>query len=410
MSEFNKYSTDGGATFIDVEDSNAVHWGDQSKGYVGKNLFRYNTSSSSTSTGVSFSINIDKSVSLSGTSTGATVKDLAILKGSQLKALGSDLILSGGNENAYLAIRTSTWTFIARSYGGDIAFNTSSLEDNTDYYISIGVGQAGINTNGIVIYPMLRFASILDSTYEPPLTPNTDLMSYADNNILGAKNILPFKLLSMTSNDVTCEYDNSIGAYHLSGTNSSENPTGFAITSKIGSLEDYHTAIFKAGETYIASVGLQNNGVDPFSIRVRHTDGTYKNYGVGRITFTQDVGVIFVQVSGGATIDTDIYPMLRLASDNDDTYVPHVMTNKMLMDKIPVIEDIEITLTNESHKFTTFSKGTILSVCFVYNEDFYYSTHANEEPLIAIGEDRVFIDCDTNVNRTFKVRVAYIPS
>ena len=38
MSEFNKYSTDGGATFIDVEDSNAVHWGDQSKGYVGKNV------------------------------------------------------------------------------------------------------------------------------------------------------------------------------------------------------------------------------------------------------------------------------------------------------------------------------------------------------------------------------------
>ena len=409
MPKASKFSPDEGITIYDLKDSEAVHYGEQSKGYVRKNLFRYNASSFSTSAGVSFTININKSVSLSGTSTGATLKDLAILKGSQLKALGSDLILSGGNTNAYLAIRTSTWTFIARSYGSDIAFNTSSLEDDTDYYITIGVGQSGINTNGIVIYPMLRLASIPDNTYEPYLTPNTDLMSYADNNILGAKNILPFKLLSMTLNDVTCAYDNSKGAYHLSGTNSSQNPTGFAITSKTGSLEDYHTTIFKAGETYIASIGTQNNGVDPFSIRVRHVDGTYQNYGVGRITFSKDVGLIFVQVSGGATIDTDIYPMIRLASDIDDTYVPHVMTNKMLMDKIPVIEDMEIQLTNESHKETTFSKGTILSVCFIYNEDFYYSTHANEEPLIAIGAIGFYIDCDKNVNRTFKVRVAYIP-
>lgn len=39
MSEFNKYSTDGGATFINVEDSNAVHWNER-KGYVTKNLFK----------------------------------------------------------------------------------------------------------------------------------------------------------------------------------------------------------------------------------------------------------------------------------------------------------------------------------------------------------------------------------
>ena len=41
MADISKISPNDGSTILNIKDNNAVHWGDQSKGYVGKNLFDY---------------------------------------------------------------------------------------------------------------------------------------------------------------------------------------------------------------------------------------------------------------------------------------------------------------------------------------------------------------------------------
>ena len=45
MADISKLSPDDGSTILNIKDSNAVHWGDQSKGYVGKNLLKVNENS-----------------------------------------------------------------------------------------------------------------------------------------------------------------------------------------------------------------------------------------------------------------------------------------------------------------------------------------------------------------------------
>ena len=151
----------------------AVIWSER-KGYVGKNLFK-NTASTSTATNITFTVNADKSVSITGSAnTNATTKDLGSFTGAELKTIGSTLILTGGSQKAYLALRSSTWSKLIRSYGEAVNVNTSELEDATTYYMTIGI-QANDNPDGEVIYPMLRLSSISDNTYEPYLQSNEEL-------------------------------------------------------------------------------------------------------------------------------------------------------------------------------------------------------------------------------------------
>ena len=151
----------------------AVIWSER-KGYVGKNLFK-NTASTSTATNITFTVNADKSVSITGSAnTSATTKDLGSFTGAELKTIGSTLILTGGSQKAYLALRSSTWSKIIRSYGEAVNVNTSELEDATTYYMTIGI-QANDNPDGEVIYPMIRLSSISDNTYEPYLQSNEEL-------------------------------------------------------------------------------------------------------------------------------------------------------------------------------------------------------------------------------------------
>lgn len=139
------------------------------------------TATTSTATNVTFTVNADKTVSISGSAnTSATIKDLNSYTGAQLKAMGSRLLLSGGAALAYLAIRSSDWSKIIRSYGGDVLVNTAELVDATTYYLTIGIN-ANDNANGVTIKPMLRLAEDTDPAYQPYAMTNqqlTDAVAY----------------------------------------------------------------------------------------------------------------------------------------------------------------------------------------------------------------------------------------
>ena len=189
---------------------------------LGAKNFADVTASTSTAGNITFMVNGDKTVSITGSAnTSTTIKDLNTYTGAQLKAIGNTLIISGGNALAYLAIRASDWSKIIRSYGEDVAFNTSELSDAATYYLTIGI-QANVNANGVVIKPMIRLASDPDATYAPYAMTNKELTE----SILSALFSNPVKLTS--SNDL-----NNLktpGIYYVSNSVPTNAPTGMSNT------------------------------------------------------------------------------------------------------------------------------------------------------------------------------------
>lgn len=208
-----------------------------------------------------------------------------------------------------------------------------------------------------------------DPTYVEPALPNSQLLSYKDNGVLGAKNLLPLATNTLLKYGVTKTY-NSDGTFTLNtdanGATAPANiPLDFIDSTKlfdvtkligksvIGSILD--TAIsgvsvkfgyFKANGTY----------VDEIIDTTTRVEFTYPSDAVyGRSYLTVDTGTVLSNVK--------VYPMIRLASDTDPTYQPYAMTNKQLTDGKAEKSDLaSISITG-----TTNSTGaTINSRTFFY--------------------------------------------
>ena len=74
-------------------------------------------------------------------------------------------------------------------------------------------------------------------------------------------------------------------------------------------------------------------------------------------------------VASGKTANNDVfYPMLRLASDPDDTYVPYVMTNKELTEKVAPFDFAVLNLTSTSlASFITSGPINLFKIIAFYN-------------------------------------------
>lgn len=325
MSEFNKYSTDGGATFLDVEDSKAVHWGDQSKGYVGKNLLQ-NKLKNGSSYGLTRTVNSDKSVLLTGTPS----QNVNLVLNDFVLSAGTYKISDGATGQSGSTFKMAVWTKVGDLYVDYLADtmgykgDTFTLDADTLVGVLFTI-YSGFNTNNKLLYPMLRDAAIPDSTYEPYLIPNTDLMSYADNMMLGAKNLLPYPYLGVTHTEGGITFtDNGDGSITVNGTSDSGYP-GFSLMS----ATDLQTLISKFGNVRLTGA------INGSNIRLyAHGSKYFIDEGNGVVipsTETSFSESLRLQVSPNTTIDNvTIRPMLRLESDIDDTYVQYAMTNREL--------------------------------------------------------------------------------
>ena len=346
MPKASKFSPDEGLTIYDLKDNDAVHYGDQSKGYVGKNLF-INTGKTETISSVAFTHNSDDSVGLNNTASAMAIYNVGSVK--ELSEINQDVILSGcpsgGSTSTYsLQIRTLNSANVIQNgtylidNGNGVKFNPSgSLVDTngnsvsiSDLYLNIRIGSGEVTT-GKTFYPMIRLASIPDSTYEPYLTPNTEIdnkVSYADNAILGAKNLLAYPYIGVTKTEGGITFtNNGDGSITLNGTSDSGYPA-----FDLMSASDLVTLISKYGSLRLTGA------INGSNIRLyAHGSKYFIDDGNGVVipsTETSFSEPLRVQVLPNKTIDNvTIRPMLRLESDTDDTYVPYAMTNKELTDK-----------------------------------------------------------------------------
>ena len=224
---------------------------------------------------------------------------------------------------------------IANADGNSYTFNSG----NYDYvYLLASMTSQTID----VIKPMLRKADIDDSTYRPYNYQAIQNQLNAQG-VLGAKNkfVYPWATKSATLGGITFT-DNDGYSLTVNGTATSNTQFDFFNASnRMGGLE--------TGRKYILSGAPEtslNTNDAKLQLTFRDSNDTASSQITvvcpqgGEIEFTIPEGyrpwyfVYFVR--SGVTINNLVVkPMLRLASDPDDTYQPYAMTNRELTEALP---------------------------------------------------------------------------
>jgi len=159
------------------------------------------------------------------------------------------------------------------------------------------------------------------------------LFPRSEQAVLGVKNLLPNNLVNKTDQSVTFTR-NTNGTISLSGT------AGANVDAVIYDTRD--SGELWRGLSLIVSKGVNNDNI---KILVNaYNDNTYFKT-IADIASGTEVAPFILDYNGynrvrvtvfvknGATVNgVTVYPMLRLATDPDDTYVPYAMTNKELTD------------------------------------------------------------------------------
>lgn len=245
------------------------------------------------------------------------------------------LSIIGDNVNVRFAFYESDRTFISRLLK---TITSASLEVSQDVpsnakYVRICIEDWSQNkTNS----PMLRHASISDSTYEPyHESVEKCKFNRSEQRVLGAKNLLaiPSSVGTTTINGVTFTVTRDSGGQiteiDVNGTATANAilhlDTAFVVTQSL-ILSGCPAGGSTGGNNYLLV------GYDGINYKV--DDGS----GVNLSANTYDIYII---VYNGKTLShKKFYPMLRLASDPDDTYVPYAKTNKELTDDVKNVKSI----------------------------------------------------------------------
>lgn len=134
-------------------------------GYVKKNLLK-NTAKTSIMSGVTFTVNTDKSVTANGTNSTSNYANIIVFKG-ELEA--GTYTLTGAASDAFrirLGMGTTadgygTWVGVDKGNG-----YTFTVAEKALYTVTCQV-ESGKTASNVIFKPMLRYADIIDDTYEP---------------------------------------------------------------------------------------------------------------------------------------------------------------------------------------------------------------------------------------------------
>lgn len=316
-------------------------------GWTGKNLLE-NNAVGKTVKGVTFTVNSDGSITANGTATAEITLWLvgdgwnySNCKDIPLSIEDNTEYIFGGetddSSDAYmqLVIKNSDGTNPTYwiSYGTRKKASTSVINRASQkWHCWIRINNGTTVTNK-TFYPMLRDASITDDTYEPYHESVEEEIEqiYADNGVLGAKN-----LLKRTSNsNITVE-----GITFTVNADNSITCNGTSTNSLVWVIEN---VLCKGNVEYILTGCPSGGGSASTDYWLgAYINGTIDKRDIGNgvlLKYTTDTTVeVRLRIPNGYTANNfTFYPMIRLASDPDDTYVPYAMTNRELTEAIASI-------------------------------------------------------------------------
>jgi len=299
-------------------------------GWGNKNLADNNINTSTVLAGVTLALNPDKTITLNGTSASSGARNCCVFLGSYLKSKGNTLYVSGGVANkAYIALRNDSFSYAKVSRGDTVPIDTSELLDDATYYITLGIEASGIDETGVVIKPMLSKEK--SGSYEPYHASVEesldDKMSYADNGVLGAKNLLPNNAVS--SGIFTVDDDKSIT---VNGTVSVQTWCFLNITNHIVKKGRYTLSGCpsggEGGAKFYLKLSLSNT--EGGSEAVNASDyGKGVTFDVPNDMYVRSYSGVVIQANATVSNKT-FYPMLKLATDTDPTYQSPTQTNREL--------------------------------------------------------------------------------
>lgn len=294
----------------------------------GKNLYPVDMQST-TANGITFTVGADDVVTANGTASAVTV-----LNNSEVTVPAGKYIMSGcpanGSDSTYrLTVNKvvgGSEVGLTHDYGEGVTL-TLTEQTTLKAYPRIASGYTASN---LVFKVMLRLATETDDTYEPYYTPLKDgKFDREEQRVLGAKNLLPNTngTEAVTGVTFTVNTDNSVS---VSGTPDSGTNPRYEITHMSLPVGKY---IISGDDKSISPISYGFIGV------LKNNTGSYvcgtEGSGVTdilEVTNTMDVYYFYIRMANGKTYSNTFKPMIRLASDPDDTYVPYAMTNKELTD------------------------------------------------------------------------------
>lgn len=336
--------------------ASAIRWEEASTS-VKKNLLPSEIVSQ-TQNGLTFTVNADKSITVSGTASAITVLVVGYI---DVKA-GVQYKLTGGvvSDHTHLDLRKNNVTWTANTSGKAVispkpSYGIDTFVPNSDDTLAccIRIANGENLTTPITFYPMIRLSSIVDNTYVPYIPDNTELVDWKSNGVLGAKNFLNWSFESLKYNS-TGTWNNN--AYTHNGITYTINSDGTITVNGTCTTANAYLAIYEctrylkpnvpyrvtgcpsggSGSTY----WLQVNSINSSGSQVGNMEtGNGIIYTTSAIKDSGDhYPAAYIYVKLGQTVSNLVFkPMVRLASDTDDTYVPHAPTNRQLFaDIVPI--------------------------------------------------------------------------
>lgn len=338
-----------------------------------KNLLP-NHATSQTINGVTFTVNTDGSITVNGTAS-ATLA-LEINQEIPLDSSKSYILNGCADGGKWEGYRLDAYE---HSNGlGFIGIQTTEeliISNKSSAVVRIRIASGTVISNK-TFKPMLRLASDPDSTYVPYVPTNKQLVSWEANGILGAKNIFKNNLILTTRNGVTYT-PNSDGTFIANGTATANGGLELNVNIDTSLIEGVRYKVSldgigadKEGTTsgimmYIAkylngvNVGdvARSNKTNGFTDEfVYHKDSSFDNLRVGCYTF-----------KNASFTNSTLKPMIRLASDTDNTYQPYAMTNRELTDNagspkktlIRTLANGKITATIPKNLGSSYAQGSL---------------------------------------------------
>jgi len=332
---------------------------DSTVGWTGKNLLE-NNATTTTTNGITFTVNSDGSVTVSTGAGGATADTFLtmhlISTGTTLvdgTLDGKNVVLSGcpsgGSTSTYwLQFYNYGGVNTARDFGegsGAFTVDLDPVPNNSNIAIIIKSGQ--ILTTPITFYPMIRLATVTDSTYEPYHKSVEECLEekigWGDVSGDVQKNMLPFRMTDKEDSGITFR-QMSDGTVKVWGTATAN--TGCVICQ----FYDWNNKKLiddpAVGKSVVLSGAPANASASTFYLNYYHYNGTnnISDYGNGTIPFTPSDNIasgpkhVQISVINGANLGTEqnptiFKPMIRLASVEDPTYAPYVPSNSELYNK-----------------------------------------------------------------------------
>ena len=313
-------------------------------GWTGKNLLK-NTATSQTINGVTFTVNADGSVTANGT---ATADAIFVVNDNFVIPTDNYILstheISDGNNIHYSVVKMPGNTVLKEVKGTDEQPFTVNYSDYSYLKFTIWV-RSGTTVSNKTAYPMIRRADITDPTYEPYHESVEEEIEqiYADNGVLGAKNLLENTASTTTVNGVTFTV-NADKSVTVNGTATADATIKITPNSSLRSN-------LKEGISYILSGCPGGGSSSTYALQYSNNTNNVKydtGSGVEFVDYDREtypnVSVYVLIRSGVTASNLTFKPMIRLASDPDDTYQPYAMTNRELTDAVSV-EPLTINLT-----------------------------------------------------------------